>query len=158
MKIEFQLNRKPVAIDVRPDERAVDLLRERLGMTGVKEGCGAGECGACAILVDGESRLSCLMMACQLHGKTVTTIEGVAEGEELHVLQTSFIEHGAVQCGFCTPGMIISAIDLINRNPRPTRQDIRVGISGNLCRCTGYQKIVDAVEAASESLPLEEGL
>ena len=131
------------------DRRVIDILREDLNLTGTKEGCSGGECGACTILVDGESRLSCLMLAAQLEGRSVTTIEGIASEDRLHPLQEAFVEHGAVQCGFCIPGMVLSAVDLLQRNPNPTRMEIRQGLSGNLCRCTGYQKIVDAVEGAA---------
>lgn len=131
------------------DRRVIDILREDLNLTGTKEGCSGGECGACTILVDGESRLSCLMLAAQLEGRSVTTIEGIASEDRLHPLQEAFVEHGAVQCGFCIPGMVLSALDLLQRNPNPTRMEIREGLSGNLCRCTGYQKIVDAVKAAA---------
>jgi aerobic-type carbon monoxide dehydrogenase small subunit (CoxS/CutS family) len=149
MTISFLLNGKKTTLDVTPNRRAVDVLREDCGLTGTKEGCGAGECGACTILVDGESRLSCLLLAAQLAGREITTIEGISNEDRLHPLQDAFIQHGAVQCGFCTPGMILSAASLLNLNPYPTRADIRAGLSGNLCRCTGYQKIVDAVEAAA---------
>jgi carbon-monoxide dehydrogenase small subunit len=149
LKISFLLNGKAVEIDVPADRRVIDLLREDLGLTGGKEPCGSGECGGCTILVDGQSRLSCLMLAAQLRGRSVVTIEGVSSGEELHPLQQAFIDRGAVQCGFCTPGMVLASLDLLSRNPRPTRAEIREGISGNLCRCTGYQKIVDAVEVVS---------
>jgi len=149
LKISFTLNGKEIRIDPPSDRRVVDILREDLGLTGTKEGCGAGECGACTILVDGESRLSCLMLAAQLEGTTITTIEGIASEDGLHPVQEAFVEFGAVQCGFCIPGMVLSAIDLLERNPNPTRMEIREGLSGNLCRCTGYQKIVDAVEAAA---------
>lgn len=152
MLLKFNLNGQDTAIEVKPDRRVVDLLREDLGLTGVKECCGAGECGACTILVDGESRLSCLILAAQLESKTVTTIEGVAEGDGLHIVQQAFIDRGAIQCGFCTPGMVLAALDLLQRRPKPTREEIRVGLSGNLCRCTGYQKIVDAVETAARRL------
>jgi len=152
VKISLRLNGEETTLDVPSDRRAIDLLREDLGLTGTKEGCGSGECGACTILVDGEGRLSCLMSAAQLEGKNVTTIEGLALEGRLHPLQEAFIKHGAVQCGFCTPGMILSALDLLRRNRNPSRQEIREGISGNLCRCTGYQKIVDAVEEASEAM------
>lgn len=152
MTIAFFLNGKETLVDVPPDRRAVDVLREDLGLTGTKEGCGAGECGACTILVDGVSRLSCLMLAAQLSGLHVTTIEGLATGETLHPLQEAFIEYGAVQCGFCTPGVLLSAVELLSRNPDPSRADIREGLSGNLCRCTGYVKIVDAVEAAARKV------
>ena len=152
MKIDFELNGKPVSVDVPGDRRVVDLLREDLHLTGTKEACGSGECGACTVLVNGESRLSCLMLAAQLEGKSLTTIEGIGRGKDLHLLQKKFVEYGAVQCGFCTPGMILAALRLLRQNPRPTRREIREGISGNLCRCTGYQMIVDAVEAAAEEI------
>jgi len=147
MTIEFTLNGRNTTLDVAPDRRAVDVLREELGLTGTKEGCGAGECGACTILVDGVNRLSCLMLAIQLAGREIVTIEGLSREEGLHPLQEAFVKHGAVQCGFCTPGMILAAVPLLQENPAPTRREIREGISGNLCRCTGYQKIVDAVAA-----------
>ncbi len=149
MKIRFTLNEKPMEIDAPPDRRVIDLLREDLGLTGTKEGCGSGECGACTILIDGETRLSCLMLSAQLEGRSVQTIEGVGQGDELHPVQESFVEHGAVQCGYCTPGMVLTALDLLKRNPLPSRGEIRRAVSGNLCRCTGYQKIVDAVQEAS---------
>jgi carbon-monoxide dehydrogenase small subunit len=149
MSIRFTLNGKLMDIDTAADRRVVDLLREDLGLTGTKEGCGAGECGTCSILVDGFHRLSCLMIAAQLSGRDVVTIEGLSEKDHLHPLQESFIRHGAVQCGFCTPGMIIGAAALLQHNPQPSREEIRAGLAGNLCRCTGYQKIVDAVEAAA---------
>jgi len=154
LKISFILNGKEIQIDVPSDRRVVDLLREDLGFTGTKEGCGAGECGACTILVNGENRLSCLMLAAQLEGRDVTTIEGIASEERLHPVQEAFVEHGAVQCGFCIPGTVLSAIDLLQRNPDPTRMEIRQGLSGNLCRCTGYQKIVDAVEGAARKMKI----
>jgi aerobic carbon-monoxide dehydrogenase small subunit len=177
MKISFVFNNTRTVIDVEPDRRVVDILREDLQLTGTKEGCGSGECGACSILVDGESRLSCLMLAAQLEGKSVVTIEGVVAGatglnppsppfdkggnqgglnyNRMHPIQEAFVEHGAVQCGFCTPGMVVAAADLLNRNAEPTRNEIREAISGNLCRCTGYQKIVDAVEAAAKTMKNE---
>ena len=148
MKITFSLNGRWLEVETPPDRRVVDLLREDLGLGGTKECCGSGECGACTILVDGESRLSCLMLAAQLEGRVILTIEGVAANGEFHVVQQAFVEHGAVQCGFCTPGMILATLDLLRRIPDPTREDVRRELSGNLCRCTGYQKIVDAVMAA----------
>jgi aerobic carbon-monoxide dehydrogenase small subunit len=147
--IRFELNGRKVDLEVRPDRRVVDLLREDLGLTGTKEGCGAGECGACTVLIDGEARLSCLMLAAQLDGRRVTTIEGLCQDGALHPVQDAFVEHGAVQCGFCSPGMVLTAVDLLQRHAAPNRQQIRQGLSGNLCRCTGYVKIVDAVEAAA---------
>lgn len=155
MKISFILNGEEIEIDAPPGRRVVDLLREDLNLTGTKEGCGEGECGACTIFVDGESRLSCLMLAPQLEGRKVTTIEGITTEGRLHPIQKAFVECGAVQCGFCSPGMVLRAVDLLRRNPNPTRTEIREGISGNLCRCTGYQKIVDAVETAA--LKMKEG-
>lgn len=149
MKIQFRLNGNEIEIDVAPDRRVVDVIREDLGLTGTKESCGAGDCGSCTILVDGESRLSCMMLAAQLQGRQITTIEGVSSGEELHAVQEAFVENGSVQCGFCIPGMVLATVDLLNRNPQPTREEIRQGLAGNLCRCTGYQKIIDGVERAS---------
>lgn len=149
MKLNFCLNGQSISMDTEPDRRVVDLLREDLGLTGAKECCGSGECGACTILVDGESRLSCLMLAAQLSDRNVLTIEGVAEQEHLHEIQQAFVDHGAVQCGFCTPGMILASLDLLRRIPQPSREEVRRELSGNLCRCTGYEKIVDAVMAAA---------
>ena len=157
MIVTFTLNGNAVSIDTAPDRRVVDLLREDFGLTGVKEGCGSGECGACTVLVDDEARLSCLMLAAQLEGKFVTTIEGLGEGEALHPVQASFIEYGAVQCGFCSPGMILTAAAFLKKNPLPDRAAIREALSGNLCRCTGYHKIVDAVEDAGRVLARREG-
>jgi aerobic-type carbon monoxide dehydrogenase small subunit (CoxS/CutS family) len=154
IKLSFILNQTPVELETDSDRRVVDLLREDLGLTGTKEACGTGECGACTILVEGESRLSCLMRVGQLAGRTVMTIEGLADEHGLHPVQQAFVEAGAVQCGFCTPGMILGAVDLLRRHPRPGREEIRKGLSGNLCRCTGYQKIVDAVSlAAAAAIP-----
>jgi carbon-monoxide dehydrogenase small subunit len=149
IRIRFTLNGKQMEIEAPPDRRVVDLLREDLCLTGTKEGCGSGECGACAVHVDGMTRLSCLMLSAQLEGRTVRTIEGVGGPSSLHPLQASFVEHGAVQCGFCTPGMIMTSLELLDQKDNPLRGDIRNHLSGNLCRCTGYQKIVDAVEAAA---------
>lgn len=147
MKISFVLNGEAICLEVSGDRRVVDLLREDLGLTGTKEGCGTGECGACTILVDGRTRLSCLMLSAQLEGHRVTTIEGLASDEEaLHPVQESFVAHGAVQCGFCTPGMVLTAVDLLGRHSKPGRAQIATAISGNLCRCTGYRKILYAVE------------
>ena len=152
MTLNFILNGKSIRLETAPDRRVVDLLREDMGLGGTKECCGSGECGACTVLIDGESRLSCLMLAAQLEGRTVLTIEGLASNGELHVIQQAFIEHGGVQCGFCTPGMILATLDLLRRIPDPTREEVRRELSGNLCRCTGYQKIVDAVMAAARTL------
>ena len=156
MKITFKLNGIETHLDVSPDRRVVDVLREDLGLTGTKESCAAGDCGACTVLVDGESKLSCLMLAAQLEGREITTIEGLAQGDCLHAVQDAFAEHGAVQCGFCIPGMAMASVDLLRRNPNPSRAEIREGLAGNLCRCTGYQKIVDAVQMAAGSVKEEE--
>ncbi len=152
MKIKFRLNGKTIEIDALPDRRVIDVLREDLLITGTKESCGTGDCGACTILVDGETRLSCLMLAPQLQDRDILTIEGLSQNDKLHPIQKAFIEHGAVQCGFCTPGMILAAIDLLNRNSKPSRQEIRSALAGNLCRCTGYQKIVDSIEMAAVAI------
>jgi aerobic-type carbon monoxide dehydrogenase small subunit (CoxS/CutS family) len=157
MKISFTLNGRPVTRDFPPDRRVVDVLREDLGLPGTKEACGTGECGACTILVDGIPRLSCLMFAAQLAERDIITIEGLSPSEEsLHPVQAAFVEAGAVQCGFCTPGMVLSTVHLLETNPQPAREEIREALSGNICRCTGYQKIVDAVELAAER-QLKEG-
>ncbi len=150
MKLVFRLNGKDKVVETSPDRRGIDLLREDLGLTGTKEACGAGDCGACAILIDGESRLSCLTLAAQFQDRDITTVEGLGEDPVSHGARNAFVEEGAVQCGFCSPGMIISSIDLLNRQQNPSREQIRNGISGNLCRCGGYNKIVDAVTKASE--------
>lgn len=150
--ISFVLNGSPQQVETDPARRALDVIREDLQLTGTKEGCGQGECGGCSVIVDGVVKLSCLMTAAGLEGKEIVTVEGVARGGELHPVQLSFVEYGAVQCGFCTPGMVICAVDLLERNPAPTREEIREALSGNLCRCTGYQKIVDAVEGAAKKM------
>ncbi len=151
MNIRFTINGRETTVEALPDSRVVDLLREDLDLTGTKEGCGSGECGACTILIDGEPKLSCLMTAAQLEGRAVTTIEGLANGDGLHPLQDAFVRCGAVQCGFCSPGMMLAAAALLAQMPDPTRDQIREGLAGNLCRCTGYQKIVDAVETAART-------
>ena len=148
--LTMTLNGEEVTIEVGPDALLVDVLRDQLELTGTKEACGEGECGACTVLLDGEPVTSCLVPALKAQGREVMTVEGLASGGELHLLQKAFIEHGAVQCGYCTPGMLMSAKALLDRNPHPTEGEIRQAISGNLCRCTGYVKIVEAIEAASE--------
>jgi carbon-monoxide dehydrogenase small subunit len=137
---------------VSPSQTLTHLLRDDLGLTGTKHGCGVGDCGCCTVLLDGQPVNSCLMLAAQAEGRRVTTIEGLAEDGRLHPLQDSFVEKGAIQCGFCTPGMIISAAALLKDNPSPSAAEIRQGLSGNLCRCTGYQKIVEAVGDAAAKL------
>ncbi|MEL7568690.1 MAG: (2Fe-2S)-binding protein [Dehalobacterium sp.] len=148
-KIELRVNGKHYEMKVNNATTLLQLLREDLGLTGTKEGCGAGECGACTVLLDGKPVNSCMTLAVQVHGKSVLTIEGVGEGEQLHPLQEAFINEGAVQCGFCTPGMILSAKALLDKNPSPNDDDIKEALAGNLCRCTGYVKIIKAVKAAA---------
>jgi aerobic carbon-monoxide dehydrogenase small subunit len=151
MIVRCTVNGRSMELETAPDRRVVDLLREDLGFVGTKEGCGSGECGTCTVLVDGVPRLSCLMLAVQLEGRSVVTVEGLGAEASPHPIQQAFAEHGAVQCGYCTPGMVVTAADLLARRPCPDRQTIREALSGNLCRCTGYQKIVDAVEAVARS-------
>ena len=149
--ITFQLNGMTTEVLVNPNQTLVRMLREDLGLTGTKYGCGEGDCGSCTVLLDGEPVNSCLVLAAQVDGHQVITIEGVADGDKLHPLQTSFIEKGAIQCGFCTPGMILSAKALLEKQPDPSELEVRTAISGNLCRCTGYQKIVEAIMATGKS-------
>lgn len=149
MIIRTTINGLSRSLDIRPDRTLLDLLREDLGLTGTKCGCEIGECGACTVLLDGRAVNSCLVLAAQIDGCSVTTVEGLARGETLTPLQEAFLDHDAVHCGFCTPGMLMSARDLLDHNPAPTEQEIRSAISGNLCRCTGYVQIVDAIADAA---------
>jgi carbon-monoxide dehydrogenase small subunit len=130
--------------------RLLDVLREELRLTGTKEGCGEGECGACTVILNGQIVNSCLVPMAQVGSADITTIEGVAKGDQLHAVQQAFIDHGGAQCGICTPGMVLAAVDLLSRNPEPTETDIRVGLAGNLCRCTGYMKIFESVVRACQ--------
>ena len=148
--IEFQVNGESHKLEVFPMARLLDVLREDLRLTGTKEGCGEGECGACTVKLNGEIVNSCLVPVAQAAGASITTIEGVAQGDQLHAVQQAFIEHGGAQCGICTPGMILAAVDLLERNPAPTEADIRTGLAGNLCRCTGYMKIFESVVRACQ--------
>jgi len=150
MKISFQVNNIAREVDAPPMKRALDVLREDLRLTGTKEGCGEGECGACSIIVDGEVINSCLVPICQLDGARVVTVEGLARDGQLDLLQQAFLETGGAQCGICTPGMLIAARALLDLNARPTRDEIKEAIAGNLCRCTGYVKIIDAIEQAAK--------
>ncbi|MDP2209889.1 MAG: (2Fe-2S)-binding protein [Bacteroidota bacterium] len=143
--IKTVINNRKYELSVSPNQTLLDLLREELGLTGTKRGCEVGECGACTVLINGEAVNSCLVLAPQIDGKEVLTVEGLAEDGELHPLQKSFMKHDAVHCGYCTPGMIMSAKQLVEENPQPTEEEIRTAISGNLCRCTGYVQIVDAI-------------
>jgi carbon-monoxide dehydrogenase small subunit len=143
--MRFTLNGQPVSLDVVGSRRLLDVLREDLGKTGTKEGCGEGECGACSVLIDGEVVDSCLVAVGQVEGCTVLTVEGLADGGRLTALQQAFIDHGAAQCGICTPGMLLAAHVLLQRTNRPSAEEVREALAGNLCRCTGYTKIIDAV-------------
>ena len=148
MEINFKVNDEPRSLEVFPMARLLDVLREQLHLTGTKEGCGEGECGACTVIVDGLIVNSCLVPVAQVNGAEITTIEGVAHKEELHAVQQAFIDYGGAQCGICTPGMVLAAVDLLKRNPQPNENDIRNGLAGNLCRCTGYMKIFESVVRA----------
>jgi carbon-monoxide dehydrogenase small subunit len=147
----FRVNGRECQVAAGPAERLVDVLRSRLGLTGAKEGCSTGQCGACTVLLDGEPVASCMMLAADAEGREITTIEGLAPPGELHPLQQAFLEHGAVQCGFCTPGMILSAKALLDRKPHPSDEDIARALVGNLCRCTGYRKICEAIKSYARS-------
>jgi len=145
------INDDPVEFLCEADETLLDVLRDHLGMTGAKEGCGTGDCGACSVTVEGRLICSCLMLGAEAEGQQITTIEGMADGETLHPLQKKFIEHAALQCGICTPGILVAAKSLLERNPDPTEEETRYWLAGNLCRCTGYDKIIRAViDAASD--------
>jgi len=149
--VRCTVNGRAVTFNAYPLARLLDVLREELRLTGTKEGCGEGECGACSVLLDGELVNSCLVPAAQVEGAEVKTVEGVASGEQLHAVQAAFVECGGAQCGICTPGMVLAAVKLLEDNPRPTEADIREGLAGNLCRCTGYTKIFEAVVRAIDS-------
>jgi len=149
--LSFTLNGEPVEAEVEPQLTLLQLLRDTLELTGTKEGCGMGECGACTVLLDGKTINSCIFPALEVEGRKVTTIEGLTDPQgNLHPIQKAFVEYGAIQCGFCTPGMVLSAKALLDENPKPSEEEIRHGIAGNLCRCTGYLQIIQAIKAVSE--------
>jgi len=150
MDIEFTINGKKERLTVQPADTLLHLLREQLLLTGTKEGCGTGQCGACTVLLDGRAVNACLVLAADLESKEVWTIEGLANGETLHPLQQAFIDHYALQCGFCTSGMIMEALALLRQNPKPTQEEIKESIKGNICRCTGYARRVEAIQAVAE--------
>ncbi len=150
--VSTTINGDTVEFACQPDETLLDVLRNRLGLTGAKEGCGTGDCGACSVIIDGRLVCSCLVLGAEMDGKSLETIEGMAEGEKLHPLQRQFIDHAALQCGICTPGFLIAAQALLRKNPDPSEEEIRFGLAGNLCRCTGYDKIVRAVQAAAKEM------
>jgi aerobic carbon-monoxide dehydrogenase small subunit len=149
--IKLKVNGQEREMIVEPRQTLLDVLRNKLGLTGTKEGCGKGNCGSCTVLLDGKAVNSCLTFAVEVEGREITTIEGISQNGILHPLQRAFIEEGAVQCGYCTPGMVLSGIALLNSNPRPSEVQVRMGIAGNHCRCTGYDKIVRAILKASVS-------
>ncbi|HUX46459.1 MAG TPA: (2Fe-2S)-binding protein [Desulfosporosinus sp.] len=150
MDIKLLVNKKPYTLNVDPSERLLDVLRNRLGLIGTKEGCGEGECGACTVIIDGKTVNSCLVLVAQADGCEIITIEGVGNRRSLHPVQKAFVEVGAVQCGFCTPGMVLAAKALLDKNAHPSDDEIGIAMSGNLCRCTGYDKILRAVKRAAE--------
>jgi len=155
MQITFTVNGEERELEVTPYTRLLDLLREDLGLTGVKEGCGKGECGACTVIMNGELTASCLVPAPQADQAEILTVEGLGTRDDLHPIQESFVEAGAVQCGYCIPGMILAGKRLLDQNPEPTEKEVRYGLSGNICRCTGYAKIIDAVMLAADKLAVE---
>jgi carbon-monoxide dehydrogenase small subunit len=150
--VSFKINGRSYEVIVTPNMTLYELLKEKLDITGTKRSCGVGECGSCTVLVDGNPTLACSTLAIAVRDKEILTIEGLAKGAQLHPLQQAFVDEGAIQCGFCTPGMIMMAKALLDENPQPTRQEVREGLGGNLCRCTGYVKIIDAVLAAAEAM------
>jgi aerobic-type carbon monoxide dehydrogenase small subunit (CoxS/CutS family) len=152
MLLEITLNGKPVSAEIEVGDLLANVLRNKLGLIGTKIACGEGECGACTVLVDGAAVTSCIYPAMKAHGRQVGTIEGLSQGGELHPIQEAFAAHAAAQCGYCTPGFIMAAKALLTENPHPTREDIKQGISGNLCRCTGYYQIVEAIEDAAQQM------
>ncbi len=151
-QIELTVNHRLYRVDVTPWDLLLNVLRDQLGLLGVKYGCGTGDCGACTVLVDGQALNSCLLLAIRMQGKEILTVEGLADGDQLHPLQQSFIDAGAVQCGYCTPGMLLSSKALLDENPDPDEEEIRRALAGTLCRCTGYKKIVEAVQSAAKAL------
>lgn len=148
----FLVNGDEREVIIEPHMLLIDVLRDKMGLTGTKYACGAGDCGACTVLIDGVPSYACLTLAVTARGKSILTIEGLAEGGDLHPIQKAFVEKGAIQCGYCTPGMVLSTKALLDENPTPTREEIKQALAGNLCRCTGYVKIVDAVEAAAAAM------
>jgi len=148
--IRTTINGRQYDLEVRPNMTLLDLLRDELGLTGTKRGCEVGECGACTVLMNGQAVNSCLVLAPQIDCQEILTVEGLADGEKLHPLQESFLDHDAVHCGFCTPGMLMSAKDLLDHTPDPSEHEVRTAISGNLCRCSGYQQIVDAIKEVED--------
>ena len=152
IQVATTLNGDAVEFVCSPDEPLLDVLRNRLGLTGTKEGCGSGDCGACTITMDGRMVCACLVLAAEAEGAAITTIEGLSNGDKLHPLQQAFIDHAALQCGICTPGILVAAKNLLDHNPDPTDTELRYWLAGNLCRCTGYDKIIAAVQSAAKQM------
>jgi carbon-monoxide dehydrogenase small subunit len=148
--IELVVNEESHEVAVKPNDTLLEVLRENLRLVGTKEGCSSGECGACTVLLEGQPVLSCLILAVEVAGRAITTIEGLCRGDDLHPVQEAFVQHGAVQCGFCTPGMILTAAELMDREEKPDVNQIKQALSGNLCRCTGYTKIIEAIESVKD--------
>jgi carbon-monoxide dehydrogenase small subunit len=155
MKVSFELNGKDITVKTRPNQTLLDLLRDKLGVTSVKKGCEQGECGACTLMLDGVVVTSCIVLAPQVEGRKVTTLEGLEDDPLMEKLRAAYVENGAVQCGFCTPGMLISSYALLKDNPKPTQKEVKIGIEGNICRCTGYTKIIAAIHDAAERMSAE---
>ncbi len=151
-KIHLNINGKDYDLQVKPSATLLDVIREEAGLTGTKEGCGVGECGACTVIMDGKAINSCIMLAVEANNKNITTIEGLVQGDKLHPIQEAFMEVGGLQCGFCTPGMILSAKVLLDANKNPNDEQIRKGLEGNFCRCTGYTKIIESVKVAAQKM------
>jgi len=152
MTLNMVVNRKPVSVEIEPYARLLDVLRTQLKLTGAKEGCGIGECGACTVILDGETVDSCITLAASCEGKSIETIEGISDGDQLHPVQQAFVEHNAMQCGFCIPGLVLSGKNILDKYPEADRERIVEAISGNLCRCTGYKQVVDAIEDAKDKI------
>ncbi|GAB6137875.1 (2Fe-2S)-binding protein [Halanaerobaculum tunisiense] len=150
IEVTLTVNGQKSTLLIEPEERLLDTLRERLNLIGVKEGCDIGECGACTVILDGEAVHSCMILTAQVDGSEILTVEGLEVDGQLDPLQQAFIDHQAVQCGFCTPGMLMSAKALLNKNPKPNREEIKTAIEGNLCRCTGYEQIIEAIESVTD--------
>jgi carbon-monoxide dehydrogenase small subunit len=149
-RIHLTVNKEPQELFVEPNRLLVDLIRQDLGLTGTKKGCGTGDCGSCTIILDGSAVKSCLILAVEVDGSEILTVEGLQSGGELHPLQKAFIQYGAIQCGFCSPGMMMSAKAFLDRCPKPTEEEVKMALSGNLCRCTGYRKIIEAILAVAQ--------
>lgn len=154
--ISFMLNGKSTTIHTAANRRLIDILRDDIKLTGAKEGCGIGECGACTVMMDRKAVNACLILAGQIDGAEIITIEGLAQGNSLHLLQENFIKHGAVQCGFCTPGMLLTAYALLGENSTPSEDEIKEAIAGNLCRCTGYKQIIEAIKKTTEEISMRQ--